>query len=148
MDALHFDILIRSLTEFPSRRAVVRTLVGFGLGGALGWLELASAEAKNDKKKKRKKQRRKQRRRRASTPPFCAEKNFCLIGELAGRCETSGTQCLCTITESTGEPFCGQFVRFSPDGCDGCTADETCVRLGGEFCGPGIGCAETCPNPR
>jgi hypothetical protein len=54
LSATHFDSLLRSLAESPTRRGISRTLAGFALGGAVGRLSLAESEAKKRKRKKKK----------------------------------------------------------------------------------------------
>lgn len=167
MDQIQFKLMSQTLTNFPSRRDVLRGLVaGLGLGSAYPAFEI---EAK--KKHKRRKKKRKQQE--PGTPnefgcievgDRCSSADECCSGVCDGKaCQAHGvdvcrqdrpgvctagvdevpslgcgTNCWCYRT-TAGSNFCGPSPRTSEQmDCTSCRKDADCIALGYP---PGSACA-------
>jgi hypothetical protein len=141
MDSDHFDALTRSFASSPSRRAVARSLPSLLIGGTVGLLGFFEGEGK---KRRRKRKRKRKKKDGNDTPPFCAGRDNCIS---TVRCQSSGNDCFCWVTEGTGEPFCGIAVAF-PAACADCRGEERCIDVGECDIGENpTACAIPCPDP-
>src|SRR5215213_1642145 len=120
MDALHFDDVVRTLSERGSRRGALRLLAG-GILGALAGVPVLGAPAKPKKKKKKKSGCPKQ-----ACPPGhqrnqCSCKCECTRVQCSGGKEFDAESCRCS---------CPQGLRECRDGCVGpdrcCPGDPPC----------------------
>ena len=167
MDQHHFDTLTRSLTSVPSRRTLLRSLAGLGLG--LGVARLPQAAAAKKKRKQHKKQHEKQHTKQ--TAPETANTDQARLAAAGGPCgpcqkrkrgtclpKPDGTPCeggICqdgVCAPSTCENTCagccydGQCypgntnATCGQDGavCVSCAGDEICTAEG--VCGPPSTC--------
>jgi hypothetical protein len=143
VDADRFDMLLRSLSEMPSRRSLARALTGFAASGALGsWLGFANTDAKKKHKHKKKKH----------CSPNCFDRTCgndgCggSCGECDGDQTCQGGNCACPAGTKDCDGAC-----FPDDACcPPCTTGQTCQSSGscaiecsseddcpaGCFCGP------------
>jgi hypothetical protein len=142
VDQTSFNAMTQALGRLPSRRDVLRSLAGAGLG--LGALRLPGIAAA---KKKRKKRKKKTEQSTASCTPNCVERTCgndgC--GGSCGACGSTqicrgGTCCVpeplvntCTGRCGTRTNNCGQ-----PVACSACPAGQDCLGSGG--------CAIVCTN--
>jgi hypothetical protein len=134
MDQHFFSTWTRSLRGVPSRRDVVRSLAGAGLG--LGALRLSDAASAKNKKKGKKKRKKKVQQR---CTPNCTDRT-CGNDGCGGSCGACGTNQVCRggtccVPESRGATCAGRCgTRINncgqPVACATCAAGQTCLSNG------------------
>jgi hypothetical protein len=89
LDANRLDILLRSLSQSPTRRGIGRTLAGLGFLGALGGLDQVDAEAK----KKHRKRKKKCKGGKKQCGKNCCAAASCIDGACCSEDRTCGAVC-------------------------------------------------------
>ena len=138
MDQHHFPAWTRSVRGVPSRRNVLRSLAGAGLG--LGALRLSDAVAAKDKKKRKK-------RKKQTCRPNCVERT-CGNDGCGGSCGACGggeicRSGTCCVPESRGATCAGR-CGTRTNNCGQPVECATCA--GGQVCLSNGSCAIACTN--
>jgi hypothetical protein len=140
MDQHHFTVWARSVSSVPSRRDVLRSLAGAGLG--FGALRLSDAVAAKHKKKKGKKRKRKKKSQTPITPspftlPPLAFNQFGCV-EVGQPCRGDNTNCCSGICQgavpAAGQPDASRCVAHNASICT--PALNICTTGQEGFCNP------------
>jgi hypothetical protein len=140
MDQSRFSILKHSLSSQPSRRDVLRALVGAGIGlGALRLSEPAASKKKRKKRKKRKKQPATATQQTSNCTPNCTDR-ACGSDGCGGSCGTcsanqvcqGGACCTPEPRSATCGGRCGKWTNNcgQPVTCATCPTGQQCLSNG------------------
>ena len=134
MDANHFDELLRTLVQSPTRRGIGRMLTGVALGGMAGRFLLTDTEAKKKRKHKRRKKKCKGGKKKCGKT--CCAKANCIGGVCCASDRACGVVC-CQEGQVCGDPATSTCVAGQgtcPTGADSCSSANFIFCNGGAEC--------------